>query len=210
MGFIKTTNVHKKYWSGRKIDWDKHYTATWNHPHRTLIMEALRIIPWVSLWEVGCGSGPNLVRIIKEGFQGRQLGGSDINADAIEAAAKTFKGGKFHVEPSDDMLLSDQAVDVILSDAHLIYVGPFKIKKVLSEMVRIGRNNIILCEFHEKSWLKRWMFRLKTGYNAHDYKKLLTDLGCYDIRIVKIPTEFWPGTPWQEWGHIIMAKLTHV
>src|SRR6185312_2357188 len=148
-----------------------------------LIMYVLRSFPWVSLWEVGCGSGPNLVRIIKEGFKGRQLGGSDVNADAIETARKTFKGGKFHVEQSDDMLLSDQAVDVMLSDAHLIYIGPRKIKKVLGEMVRITRNHLVLCEFNETSWLKRWLFRLRSGYNAYDYKKLLEELGCYDIQV---------------------------
>src|SRR6266567_3153166 len=127
---MKSTTGHKQYWRDRKIDWDKHYSATWNHPHRQLICWALESFRWVSLWEVGCGSGPNLIRILKEGFQGRQLGGSDINADAIALATSTFKGGKFHVEASDDMLLSDQAVDVMLSDAHLIYIGPFQIRKV--------------------------------------------------------------------------------
>ena len=207
---FKTTSQHKRFWERRKIDWSAHYTATWDHPHRTLIMYALQSFPWVSLWEVGCGSGPNLVRIIKHGFQGRQLGGSDVNSDAIETARKTFKGGKFHCESSEDMLLSDRAVDVMLSDAHLIYIGPFKIKKVLGEMIRITRNNLVLCEFHSTSWLKRWLFRLKTGYNAYDYRKLLEELGCYDIKIVKIPKEFWPGEPWEKMGHIISCKIAHI
>lgn len=206
---LKTTSQHLKYWQDRKIDWDAHYTATWNHPHRQLIVWALQAIPWVSLWEVGCGSAPNLVRIIKEGFQGRQLGGSDVNADAIEAARKTFKGGRFHVEASDDMLLSDQAVDVMLSDAHLIYIGPFKIRKVLGEMVRITRNHIVLCEYQESSFFKRLVLWWQTGYFAHDYKKLLAELGCYDIQMVRIPEEFWGGN-WSKYGYIIRCKVTHV
>lgn len=207
---FKSTLQHKRFWQERKIDWEKDYLSTWNHPHRQLIMWTLETFPWVSLWEVGCGPGPNLVRIIKSNFQGRQLGGSDVNADAIEVAKKSFKGGKFHVESSDDMLLSDQAVDVMLSDAHLIYIGPRKIKKVLSEMTRITRNRLVLCEFHSTSWWKRWIFRMKTGYNAYDYRKVLEEAGCYDIQIIKIPKEFWPGTPWEEWGYIITAKISHI
>lgn len=204
---LKTTAQHSEYWKERKIDWNAQYLSTWDHPHRALIVAALRSIPWVSLWEVGCGAGANLVRIIKDGLTDRQLGGSDINADAITAATKAFKGGKFHCEPSDDMLLSDNAVDVMLSDAHLIYVGPRRIKKVLGEIFRIARNHIILCEFHSTSFWKRWVFRFKTGYNAYDYRKLLDEMGCYDIQIIKIPKEFWPGTPWEQWGHIIMCKI---
>lgn len=207
---FKTTNDHKKFWSERKIDWDKDYLATWTHPHRQLIIWVLQSFQWVSLWEVGCGPGPNLVRIVKEGFKDRQLGGSDVNADAIALASTTFKGGKFHVESSEDMLLSDRAVDVMLSDAHLIYIGPRKIRKVLGEMVRISRNRLVLCEFNSTSWFKSLIFRWQTGYNAHNYRKLLEELGCYDIQIAKIPKEFWSGTPWEQWGNIITCKVSHI
>lgn len=207
---IKTTAQHEKFWRERKIDWDAHYTATWTHPHRALIIAALQTIPWISLWEIGCGSGANLIRIIKEGFQGRQLGGSDINADAIAAAMKNFTGGKFHIESSEDILLSDNAVDVMLSDASLIYIGPGKIKKVIAEMTRVARNHIILCEFHSTHWWKRWLLRWRTGYNAYDYRTLLENAGCYDIKVIKIPKEFWEGDPWESFGYIIMASVTKI
>lgn len=203
---IKSTRQHIRFWKTRQIDWNKDYLQTWNHPHRQLIVWALQTIPWVSLWEAGCGPGPNLVRITKS-FQGKQLGGSDVNAEAIELARSTFVGGKFHVESVENMLLSDGAVDVMLSDAALIYIGPTRIKKALHEMVRIARNNIVLCEFHGTSWWQRFLFRLQTGYNAYDYVQLLEAEGCYDIQIVKITKEFWDGTPWTKWGHIIMAKI---
>ena len=206
---LKTTGAHQKFWQNRKIDWSKEYLATWNHPHRQLIVWALQSIPWVSLWEVGCGPGANLVRIIKE-MQGRQLGGSDINADAIELARTTFKGGKFHVEPIDDMLLSDNSVDVVLSDAALIYYGPKKIDKAIGEMVRIARNYIVLCEFHGTSPWERLKLRWKTGYNAYNYSELLERHGCHSIQVIKMTSEFWDGFPWQPWGHIIIAKVTKI
>ncbi len=202
---MATTNNHKKYWKERKIDWTEHYLVTWNHPHRALIIAALKQFNWFSLWEVGCGGGPNLVRITKE-LPGHQLGGSDINPDAIELAKKTFVGGRFHCEASDDILLSDDSVDVMLSDAHLIYYGPSMIKKVLSEMVRASRGYLVLCEYHEKSFWKRLWIHWKTGYYAHDYEKLLEEMGCYQIKTIKIPHQFWPDTMWSKVGHIVIAK----
>lgn len=206
---FKTSSQHKNWWAQRKIDWDAQYLQTWNHPHRQLIIWALQSFNWTSLWEVGCGPGPNLVRIAKE-MKGKQLGGSDINPDAIALARKTFSGGKFNVESIEDVLLSDNAVDIILSDAALIYVGPRKIQKVLKEMTRMARQGIVLCEFHGKSWWQRMWLRLKTGYYAYDYEKLLTEAGCYDIRMVKIPPSHWEGFPWQPWGYIIMARVTKI
>lgn len=204
---IKTTAGHKRFWKERKIDWAKDYLSTWDHPHRNLLVWVLKSIPFVSLWEVGCGPGANLVKITKE-IPSKQLGGSDVNEDAIELARKTFTGGRFHVEGVEDLLLSDKSVDVVLSDATLIYIGPAKIKKALGECTRIARNHIILCEFSGGNWFKRLIFRIKTGYNAYDYPKLLEEMGCYDIRSFKIPKEFWDGTPWTEWGYIIIARVT--
>lgn len=206
--YFKTSNQHARWWANRKIDWDAHYLQTWNHPHRELIVQVLKSLGgWVSLWEVGCGPGPNLVKITKE-MPGHQLGGSDINPDAIELARKTFVGAKFNVNPIDDVLLSDGSVDIVLSDAALIYVGPRKIRGAIKEIVRIARNHVVLCEFHGGTWWSRFWLRVRNGYNAYDYKKLLEEAGCYDIQVGKIPKEYWEGFPWQPWGYIIIAKVT--
>lgn len=214
------TSFQKKFWAERKINWEQDYMLAvdpvsgkpmWNHPHRALIIAALRTFHWISLWEVGCGAGANLVKIavdfkINPEHQ-LQIGGSDVNPDAIEAARKFLVGGKFHVESTEDMLLSDDATDVVLSDATLIYIDPFKIKKVIKELVRVSRNRIVLCEFHSTNWLDRWMLRLKTGYNAYNYVKLLEEEGCYDIQVVKMPKELWDGFPWQPWGAVLIANV---
>lgn len=210
-----TTNTHKKYWQERKIDWDKSYLSgidpvsgqpMWNHPHRDMLVQALRTIPFVSLWEVGCGAGANFYKFLHN-FKGKQFNGSDVNPDAIEFCRKTFVGGRFKVESAENLLMSDNSVDVMLSDATLLYVGPGKIKKVLQELFRVTRNHILLCELHETNLWKRWLYRLYRGYNVYDYKKLLEELGAYDIQIVKIPKEMWPGEPWAKYGHVILAKL---
>lgn len=214
---IKTTKEHKKFWKDRKINWEHSYLngvdevsgrPMWNHPHRDIIIMALKSFNWISLWEVGVGAGANLMKIVKELPNNKQLGGSDINADAIEACRKVFVGGRFHVEPSEDILLSDNSVDVILSDAHLLYYGPKDVKKALKEMVRVARNQIVLCELHEPSLFRRLMLRFKTGYNAHDYKKELEELGCFDLKIVKIPRSYWQGDPWETYGYVISAQIS--
>lgn len=208
---FRSTAQHKRYWRDRKINWQTQYLDTWTHPHRELIMAALKSLNWVSLWEVGCGPGPNLVRILHTfKDQPRQLGGSDINPDAIELARTTFKGGKFHVESTEDMMLSDNSVDIVLSDASLIYVSPLKIRGVVKEITRIARNHIVFCEFNSTSLWERWLLRWRTGYNAYNYQRLLEEAGCYDIKIIKIPPEFWDGYPWQPYGHIIIANVTKV
>lgn len=203
---LKSTKQHSKYWKERKIDWIKSYTNTWNHPHRNLIVWMLKSIPFYSLWEVGCGAGANLVKIVKE-MPGLQLGGSDISEDAIKVCRETFKGGLFHVESGDNLMMSDKSVDVILTDMCLIYVGPFKIQSYLREFKRVGRSTVVLVEFHSSSFWKRLKARLG-GYHVYDYKKLLDKAGYYDIMVQQIPPEMWPGTDNNtEFRHIITARI---
>lgn len=203
---IKTTKQNTNYWKNRKIDWTQAYLSTWDHPHRRLLIDILKRLEWFSLWEVGVGGGPNLIKIVKE-MPGRQLGGSDVNEDAVALASQTFAGGRFKVAPAHDILLSDNAVDLVLSDATLLYYSPLDVGKAIKEMVRIGRNYIVLCELYEPNLWKRIKYVFKKGYYLHDYKKLLEKENCYDIRILKIPKKFWPGTPWEEYGYIIVGRI---
>ena len=158
MRFFRTTKHHKRYWADRKIDWEKEYTATWNHPHRLLICEVLKQFEWKSLIEIGCGSGANLIKIVKT-FAGIQVGGIDINADAIEIAKKTFTPALLKVGTGDNIMFSDSSADVVLTDRMLIYVSPRSIHKYIKEIKRIGRNRIVLCEFYEPRWYKRLLLR---------------------------------------------------
>jgi ubiquinone/menaquinone biosynthesis C-methylase UbiE len=204
---LKFTAQHKNYWERRKIDWDASYlSGTLAHPHRNLILKVLESFQWQSLWEVGCGPGANLVRIV-QAFPGKEVGGNDINKDAIDLAQKTFKNAIFGVNSGDDILMSDKACDVVLSDMMLIYVDPFKIKKYLNEFKRICRLRVVLVEFHSESWWERLKLRIRSGYNSYNYKKLLEQVGFYDIVMWKIPEEYWPGgNPQKDFAYIISAK----
>ena len=215
---MKTTRQHQKHWEERKIDWQQSYLdgidpvsaqPMWNHPHRNVIVGALSSFPWISLMEVGCGAGANLKKILHH-FSNKQLVGIDVNKDAIEVASKNFIGGIFKVGSVEEIPASDESVDVVLSDATLIYVGPGRIRKVMRELGRVTRRKLVLCELHEESMWKRWLYRFRTGYNVYNYKELLDELGAYDVQMVKIPKNVWPGDPWARFGYVIKASIPKI
>lgn len=207
MKLFRTTKHQADYWRTRKIDWKVSYQDTWNHPHRFLISGILKTFDWYSLMEIGCGAGANLLNITKT-IGNRQLGGTDINADAIELCNQTFKGGMFKVGSGDDVMMSDKSTDITLTDMYLIYIGKWKIKKYLTELKRITRKRVVLCEFYSPSWWDRFKIKVGSGYNAHDYVKLLKELNFYDIIKVKIPSQAWPGGGYQgTYGYVITAKV---
>lgn len=201
---MKTTKQHAKYWSERKINWEQDYLladGAMNHPHRDLILKRLEQLHWRSVLEVGMGAGANLVRI-KQQWPSAEVGGLDINLEAVKAAGKYLPNARYlDVGDPRDIFLSDKSVDVVISDACLIYFGRWQVKKALKDMQRVARNNLLLCELHSEKMV--WGSR----YNIHNYRRLLENLDCYDIRIEKIPKEVWPGTPWEKWGHIISATF---
>lgn len=214
MNFLKTTTQHANYWKDRKIDWLQHYAATWTHPHRQMIIDKLKTFPWISIIEMGCACGPNLMRIISQ-FPRADVGGIDINADAIKAAEGIFnealkntgRRAWFKVGKGDNIMMSDGSTDIVLSDMALIYVGPSDIKKYLREMKRITRNRIILMEFHHESPFKRLQLKWKSGYNAYDYKKLLAECGFLNIKVEKLPPELWDNhDPQKTYAYLITAQ----
>lgn len=197
-----TTRQNSEYWAKRK-GWEE-YQKTWNHPHRDFLVRILGQLHWTSLVEVGCGSGPNLINILKN-LEGKQVGGIDINPEAIAIANEAFHGGHFKVGSAEDIMMSDKSTDVVLTDAFLMYVGPSKIRTYLKELVRIARNYIVLCEYHETSWLHRQKLRVLSGRHSYNYKKLLEELYCHDVMTVKIP-KFEEDNE-QRFRYVIIAKV---
>lgn len=204
---FRTTQHQSNWWRSRQIDWDKDYLATWNHPHRFFITDILSRFPWISLIEIGCGPGPNLVNIVKH-LPNKQVGGVDVNPEAIELASKTFVGGIFKVNSGDDIMMSDKSTDVSLVDMAFIYVTPSDIGRYIEEMKRITRNWVVLCEFHHENWFMRKWLKYTSGYNAYNWRKLLTKHGFFDIINYKITEEMWPGgDPQKTFGHIFVARV---
>lgn len=202
---FRTTRQHALWWKNRKVDWQSSYLfGVLHHPHRDLILKKLEKMQWRSLCDVGCGAGAMLYRIQTQ-WPGCEIGGTDINKDALQVAAKYLRPRFLMRGVAHDVMLSDRGVDLILTDALLIYTGPLHIRKTLREFARIARNHVLFCELYTPSRFERIKASTRTGYNLHNYPMLLEELNFYNIEVQKIPAEAWPGTPWEQWGHIITA-----
>lgn len=200
----RSTKQWSKWWKERKIDWKVSYLDTHSHSHRNLLSDILKTFRWDSLLEVGCGGGANLVNIVAH-FKNKQIGGIDINPEAIKLCKETFEGAFLKVGSVEDIMMSDNSVDAILSDMCLIYVD--KPDRAIQEIKRVARNYVLFCEFHSESWFKRLKLKLTSGYNAHNYYKLLKKHGFTGIIIGKIPKDAWKGDYTQkDYGYIIRAK----
>ena len=68
----------EEYWRSDKTSSEKMWDS-WEDEHRSNIILGLLCVPeWTSLYELGCGSGPNL-RLIQKHWPDKVLGGSDMN-----------------------------------------------------------------------------------------------------------------------------------
>ena len=205
-GILKNTKYFRRYWKERVIDWKQAY-FTPDHPHRQLIIDALRVFTFRSVLEVGCGAGANLYRIKKE-FPHSDIGGIDWSEDAISAARESLpRASILQVGEAGDVYVSDKGSDILISDMCYIYFDRINFIKALVEAKRVAKNGVIFCEFHHKSWFKRLLLKIATGYNAYDYEKELKLLGFHDIRMKKIQEQDWPGgEPQKSFGWVISAK----
>lgn len=82
-----------------------------------------RIAPGMRIVDAGCGSGRNLVYLLREGYQ---VFGADADSRAIEfvrrlaaTLAPTLPAANFHVEPVEAMSFPDHFADVAISSAVL-------------------------------------------------------------------------------------------
>jgi ubiquinone/menaquinone biosynthesis C-methylase UbiE len=125
---------------------------------------------------------------------------------AFKLGQETFKGGIFKVGTADDLMMSDKSLDVLLTDMTMIYVGPRQIGKHLKEYRRVARKEVVFCEFHERSWWKRIWLHYKTGYFFYNWADQLKKYGFYDITIMKLPGNAWPGGLQEKHCYLIKAK----
>lgn len=204
------------YWKNRPLDdsrrdwyyntgnWITDYRASVEHPHRKLIINALEeLAPFEDLVEMGCNCGPNLY-LIKEKFPGVKLAGVDVNEKAIEEAHRLLPNVNTRISDIENRFsFEDKSFDIVLVDAVLMYIGPEKIKEVISEFDRIARKGIILVEWDSESLLGE----LKEHHWARDYKGLLEERG-FKVKKVKIPAEMWPNRSgnWAKLGYLFSAK----
>ena len=199
---FQTSIFDEIYWKFRscKGDWGKgtEYLDSINHSHRKAILdEVSEFDRGFSLLEVGCNSGPNLLKILEKHPYTR-LAGIDINRKAVERGQRT--GLDLKVGRADKLPYKDREFDIVLVDAVLMYIGPDKIRKVISEIGRMAKKKIIIIDFHKEGVPAEGEVIL--GHWVRDYKKLLGN----QTRIRKLTKEEWDSYSWNKLGHLIVYE----
>ena len=163
--FFDRSNWPEKYISEESI----------NSPHRKLLMDAiLKYAPFENILEIGRASGPNLYLLALK-FPEAKIYGSDISKNAIGFGKKWFeeqniKNVKIFQSYAENSFKDypDKSIDVIITDAALIYLNSNKLEKMIKEMLRVGRKALVFNEQHTDAILP-----VSDGHWIHDYKNLL-------------------------------------
>lgn len=212
IGPLFGTRFEEQRWSSRSSSYASG-SITLNHPHRGFLIKKIANVSQIkSLLEVGCGDGPNLY-LLSQKFPEAELFGIDINPWSVENGNEWFKREgvlniKLSVGKADELeTFPDNSFDIVFTDAVLMYVGPDKIRKVVKELVRIARRDLIFVEWHsfnsqnsigvyERHWKRNYEVLLKElipQNNVHVFK--LPDGGGFKDEL------------WTKYGALIEAKL---
>ena len=204
------------YWKERKADdtrkdwaddapWIEGYYNSRTHPHRQLIIDAIKridavqVYPVNSVLEIGCSCAPNLIRIHQE-FPSIHLAGIDVNEDAVRCGHDRIIAADVRIGNAKNIPHPDQSFDIVLSDATFLYISPQEIDSVMNEIRRIARKGVILVEWDSKSPEGT----IKNFHWARDYKKLLEQKG-FKVEKRKITKEDWPNESWSTHGYMYSA-----
>lgn len=197
----RTRHLYDRHSAGFSID-------SAEHPHRRQIVEAVgRFLPASSLLEVGCGYGANLVRL-RAAYPGMRLQGVDINPHAIASAQGHFRrlpgaAVLLKVGSADDLSFAvDKCVELVLTDAVLMFVAPDNIRRTLSDFGRVARGGLILNEYHSSD-AKEGLY--EGGRWVHDLAGLCREL--FPVARVSMEKSAYTGSDWTRFGTLVIVRF---
>ena len=218
---VSGTSADEEYWSKRertnisdrgdwndKIskDWIEGYWNSQSHPHRILLVDAIKKYDPSTILEIGCNCGPNLFLLAKK-YPNARIVGIDINKDAVDQGNDFFlemgiKNVILMVGKADNLgMFDDGQFDVVFTDAVLIYIGPDKIMKVIKEIIRITKKSSILLEWHDEKFDGKGRFY---GHWIRNYIDLILTINPNKkIQIKQLTKEDWPDNNWIKFGYIV-------
>jgi len=221
------TRLKERYWAKRHLrggddwgygndDWVRGYWDSRNHLHRSFLVERISKFFPSSILEIGCNCGPNLY-LLAQKFPRAEIVGVDINPLAVQKGNEWFvregiSNVRLLVGKADELSnFQDKSIDILFTDAMLMYIGPNKIMKVMKEMARIARRALILVEWHyfeSAGGDPRGLGVYYCGAWKRDYVMLLRQFAREErIAMTKITEDIWPDRNWSEVGAIIEVIL---
>jgi SAM-dependent methyltransferase len=211
--YIFGTRLQELIWKTRHLykgkRWSREYIGSTNHPHREQIINAISsFAPLVSMLEIGCNSGPNLM-LLAQRFPDAIIYGVDINKQAIRTGkkmleAQNIKNIELFTCKADALdWVADKSMDVVFTDAVLMFIGTDKIRKIITEMGRIFRKALVCNEYHSVSPPKG---NYDGGTWVHDYQCLIKT--CIpSLKNIEIVRSTFSGGDWDKYGALIKVYL---
>lgn len=197
----RTRHLYKKGWS-------REYLFSVNHPHREQIVEEISsFYPFENVLEVGCSSGPNLL-LLNSKFPKAAMYGIDINPDAIRTLTnyvreKNISNISCFVGKADNLkMFPDKCVDVVFTDAVLMFIGADKIDRVIGEIGRVAKCGMVFNEFHSD-------FPPPDNYEGgryiHNYRDII--IRHFPAAKMSIKKSAFTGGLWDAYGSLIRVEL---
>ncbi len=214
--YILGTGFHEWLWRHRHVgkgrSWTESYTVSLDHPHRFFLIDRIRTYaPFQSVLEIGCNTGPNLF-LLSGLFPEARFYGIDINPQAVRDGRRWLQekglgNVSLEVGKADDLShFSDKSIDIVFTDAILIYVGADKIDKVISEIKRVARKAVIFLEWNLDD--EERSFQWYDSHWIYNYRKLLS---CHfttgRVDLVSLPGDLWDDPSWKTYGAVAEVAL---
>ena len=106
---------------------------------------------------------------------------------------------------ADKLVFPDKSIDVVFTDAVLIYIAPDKIKGVLTDLLRISKKAVILIEQHIDSHCDIF----NRGNWQRDYVSLIHEIDpMIPVILTKISKSIWDDPDWSTCRYVIEAKTS--
>jgi ubiquinone/menaquinone biosynthesis C-methylase UbiE len=141
-----------------------------------------------------------------------QLYGIDINAKAIKEGNAYLRQqgianvGLFISRADELKQFGDKTIDIVFTDATLMYIGVDKIRKVIEEMKRVSCKGLLLSEWHSEDNSRPHLWY--DGHWVYNYKALLAKYFYSDtITVSRHPEGLWNDEAWRKFGSIIEVRL---
>lgn len=216
------TRLQEWLWKRRSLgsgdSTEDEYAESLTHPHRPLLLAAIgEQGPLESILEVGCGPGPNL-HLISQILPHARLYGIDVNAQALAEGKARFRAlgienCEFECHNFEALRrYPDHSIDLVFTNAVLMYAGPDRIRGVLREIVRVARKAAIFSEWHQPGEQKHHAgqpaARYHYGHWIYDYADLLSEfLTPERVTIIRYAEGIWADANWKAFGCLIVAKM---
>lgn len=191
-----------KDWIDKADNWIDSYVLSASHPHRQLILDEIsKLEPLNKILEIGCNTGPNLIRI-NEIFPTINLSGLDVSWKCINKAQEYLPTAFLRAGDYHNLPFPDEYVDLILADAVLMYSNPDQIEQAMKEIDRVTKKYVIIID--------RWNRSEKGVRNGHvwmrNYSLILRKMGYY-VKKYKLEPRDWPDSiGWVKYGHVFVGK----